>query len=72
MHDGKHWSLDARILQYVSPRSYEAETGEGATYRRNRKHLLKVPEKAQSVTEKGNVNVDIANSPVSDTHVRAM
>lgn len=45
LHNGKHWGLEARVLQNVAPRSYEVQTQEGTTYRRNRRHLLKVPEK---------------------------
>lgn len=59
LHNGKHWGLEARVLQNVAPRSYEVQTQEGTTYRRNRRHLLKVP-----VTEETNVNLDKANTPV--------
>merc|ERR1712035_209470 len=44
MHDGKGWNVEARLVKGVAPRSYDAVTWEGVTYRRNRRHLLLVPQ----------------------------
>lgn len=63
MHDGKKWSLEARILQNVAPRSYVVQTSEGVTYRRNRRHLLEVPEREQTI--KVGSNSDGNSNPVS-------
>lgn len=45
MHNGKSWNQEARVLKKVAHRSYEVRTPEGVTYRRNRRHLLRVPER---------------------------
>lgn len=44
MHDGKGWNVEARLVKGVAPRSYDVITPEGVTYRRNRRHLLLVPQ----------------------------
>ena len=48
MHNGKTWSEEAHVVKSVAPRSYNVVTPEGVTCRRNRKHLLLVPEQEQA------------------------
>lgn len=44
IHDGKSWNVEAQVVKSVAPRSYDVMTPEGVTYRRNRRHLLYVPQ----------------------------
>lgn len=55
MHDGRGWNIEATLLKGVAPRSYDVITPEGITYRRNRRHLLHVPQLKTDQVQ-GNVN----------------
>lgn len=44
MHHGRGWNIEATLVKGVAPRSYDVITPEGVTYRRNRRHLLHVPQ----------------------------
>lgn len=52
MHDGRGWNVEATLLKGVAPRSYNVITPEGITYRRNRRHLLHVPQLKTESTRK--------------------
>ena len=48
MHDGKTWSVEARVVKTVATRSHDVMTPEGVTSRRNRRHVFHVPECEQT------------------------
>ena len=53
MHDGKGWNVEAQLVKGVAPRSYDVITPEGVTYRRNRRHLLLVPQLEPAEPQEG-------------------
>lgn len=62
MHNGRGWSTEATLLKGVAPRSYDVITPEGVTYRRNRRHLLLVP---QLKTDQVQENVNSPQEPTT-------
>lgn len=66
MHDGKNWNIEARVVKGVAPRSYDVMTPEGVTYRRNRRHLLLVPQSELVETQEGE-DIPQTHTDVSQT-----
>ena len=62
LDDQKSWTISAKVIEpHESPRSYIINA-DGTTYRRNRKHLMKIPV-TTNVTDKENENVNDNNAP---------
>lgn len=57
--DGQ-WGPLAKVIKETTPRSYEVLTEHGKIMRRNRRHLLKVPQKEIKINESETTDLEIA------------